>query len=422
MSERQDLAELLSPEFEVTRVLGSGSMGTVYLAREVELRRLVAIKVPHPELAEDEQVRARFKREGLAAARIIHPGAATLYRVGALPDDTPYLVMEFLEGKTMDDVLAVQGSLNTNTALSVLDQVASALAAAHKVGVVHRDIRPGNIMWDASTDRAVVTDFGIAGIMETGAETVTRITRAGQKLGEVGFSSPEQLLGDTVTEAADVYSLGVLAHHLLTGEGPYDVRSTAQLVQAHVNGTPRSLRDRIPSLDPRINDVLTKCLAKVPGQRPSAQRVHEVLREVKEAPAGTSRGQGRHHDHPSALPPALGDFFHEFRRRRVGAVAIGYLAMSFVVIQLMDGLLSVFFEDERQAGAVVVAILAAGFPLALVLSWLYDVTSGGIERTRSEDGEEPTRKGSHLAVRIVAVVLSLLVSGGLAWAVLHIRR
>ncbi|HSG48168.1 MAG TPA: serine/threonine-protein kinase, partial [Longimicrobiales bacterium] len=241
MSVTPGLEEELAPEFQVSRVLGKGSMGTVYLAREVALERLVAVKVPLPELARDDEVRARFIREARAAARISHPGACSVYRAGQLDDGTPYLVMQYLEGRTLADVLAAEGPFSRDTALSILEQVAGALAAAHAQGIIHRDLRPGNVMWNEATGRAILTDFGIAGILETGSQTVSRITRAGQRLGEVGFVSPEQLQGETLTEAADIYSLGVLAHHLLTGEGPFAGSSPAQLLKAHIQDSPRAL-------------------------------------------------------------------------------------------------------------------------------------------------------------------------------------
>ena len=286
------------------RTLGQGAMGTVYLAREVDLRRLVAIKVPLPELAMDEEVRARLEREARASARIIHPGAATLYRTGKLEDATPYLVMEYVEGRTMDDVIAADGPFDLETGLSILEQVAGALAAAHATGVVHRDVRPGNIMWDPTAERAVLTDFGIAGILETGTETVTRITRVGQTLGQVGFTSPEQLLGEEVTEATDIYSLGILAHHLLTGEGPYDTSSKVQMVQAHMKGTATPLeRSGSRNRSPRGFPDRRGAFPRRPTQRPLAERVRSTLAEIRAGPgANQAFGHGLSRTLPSLRP------------------------------------------------------------------------------------------------------------------------
>jgi serine/threonine protein kinase len=415
MSQAPDLPQELAPEFEVIRTLGQGAMGTVYLAREVDLRRLVAIKVPLPELAKDEQVRARLEREARAAARIIHSGAATVYRTGKLEDGTPYLVMEYVVGRTLDDVIAADGPFDLKTGLSILEQVSGALAAAHATGVVHRDLRPGNVMWDSSTQRAVLTDFGIAGILETGSETVTRITRVGQTLGEVGFTSPEQLLGEKVTEPTDLYSLGVMAHHILTGEGPYDIASKIQMVQAHVKGTPRPLRVRIPQIDPRVEALVDGCLAKTPTQRPTAERFRATVADVR-AGADRQPNQRAADASDSPLPPALRDFIREIRRRRVGGVGLGYLFLAGVTVQLVEATVGGLPVDQERTQSIVVALLAAGFPLALVVAWLYDLTAQGIERTREET---PIRsKGAQLALKTTAILLSLAVSVTLAWWIL----
>ncbi len=415
MSQAPDLSKELAPEFEVIRTLGQGGMGTVYLAREVDLRRLVAIKVPLPELAKDEQVRARLEREARASARIIHPGAATLYRTGRLADATPYLVMEYVEGRTMDDVIAADGPFDVETGLSILEQVAGALEAAHATGIVHRDVRPGNVMWDSTSKRAVLTDFGIAGILETGSETVTRITRVGQTLGQVGFTSPEQLLGEEVTEATDIYSLGILAHHLLTGEGPYDIASKVQMVQAHMKGSPRSLNLLIPSIDPRVDSLIAGCLSKSPTQRPLAERVRSTLEGIRAGPSGGAE-QAAQYNSDSPLPVALQEFIREIRRRRVGGVAFGYLTLSFIAIQVWDPILPIIPLEPTQATTLFFVLLAAGFPIALVIAWLYDLKGGGIERTKDE---APTRsKGARLAIQATAIILSLGVFSILAWWIL----
>jgi eukaryotic-like serine/threonine-protein kinase len=174
------LAVAMAPEFDILRPLGEGSMGAAYLARERELRRLVTIKVPRSDIAASDVVRHRFEREARAAARIRHPSAAAVHRIGRLPDGTPFLVLEYLEGRTLEDVLAAEGPLPVPVALTILRQLAEALAAAHAEGVVHRDVRPNNIFWLEDDGRAVLADFGMAGILESGAEVVTRLTRPGE--------------------------------------------------------------------------------------------------------------------------------------------------------------------------------------------------------------------------------------------------
>lgn len=414
--EHEDLAERLGSEFEMIRALGRGSVGTVYLAREVSVRRLVAIKVPHPELASDPEVRARLVREARAAARIVHPGAATLYRTGQLPDGVPYLVMEYVEGRTCDDALAADGPFDLETGLSIVEQVARALAAAHAQGVVHRDVRPENVMWNAKTGRAVLTDFGIAGILETGSEIVTQITRVGQTLGKVEFSSPEQLRSEKVTEATDVYSLGLLAYWLLAGEGPFEGTSNAEKIRAQLEGRPRPLRELVPDVPVPAAEVVEQCLDKVGARRPRAERVARVVTgartgETAAAAAAPAAARGPHAD-AAALPSAIREFIGQVRRRRVGDVAVGYLVVAFLLLGGMEVLLPGLPLPEEATYRVVVAALAAGFPLALVVSWIYDFTTRGIERT---DPDTAVRsRGWHVALQAVAVVLSLALSAGLA--------
>jgi serine/threonine protein kinase len=159
---RADLQAQLAPEFEILRPLGEGSTGSVHLARESALRRLVAIKIPRADVARDTVGRQRFEREARAAARLQHPSACAIHRIGHLPDGTPYLVMEYVKGRTLDDLLAAEGACSEATGTRIIAQVASALAAAHEQGVLHRDVRPNNVIWDAAAGRAVLTDFGLA--------------------------------------------------------------------------------------------------------------------------------------------------------------------------------------------------------------------------------------------------------------------
>ena len=175
--ERQTRLEAeLAPAFQIVRLLGEGSVAHVYLARELDLKRMVAIKVMKAELAGDETARKRFEREARSAAKIHHNNVAAVYRVGTLEDETPFIIMEHIEGRNLADALQAEGVMEIEQACHVLSQVASALAAAHENGIVHRDVKPANVIRERDSDRVVLTDFGIAGILETGADSVTRLT------------------------------------------------------------------------------------------------------------------------------------------------------------------------------------------------------------------------------------------------------
>ena len=167
----------LDSEFDILRLLGEGSVAQVYLARERALQRLVAIKLMKSELAEDETARKRFERESRSAAKIHHHNVATVHRVGSLEDETPFIIMEYIEGRNLADLLQAEGVMTIEQACHTLSQVALALAAAHENGIVHRDVRPDNVVGEEDSDRVVLTDFGISGILETGNETITRLTQ-----------------------------------------------------------------------------------------------------------------------------------------------------------------------------------------------------------------------------------------------------
>src|SRR5262245_5679598 len=203
------LEKALSPSYTLVKRLGSGGMGAVYLARDPVLKRLVAVKVMAPMLAADADARARFEREAQSVASISHPNVVSVYSVGELENGVPYLVMQYIEGETMAERLQKDGPLDARSAKRVLGEVSSALAAAHRKGIIHRDIKPANILWDEDTGRAMVTDFGIAAVLERGDEReAVKITHTGTAIGTPAYMSPEQLLAEPVTEKTDIYSLG----------------------------------------------------------------------------------------------------------------------------------------------------------------------------------------------------------------------
>jgi hypothetical protein len=416
-----DLARSLSPEFEILRPLGEGGTGRVYLAKEVELRRLVAIKVPRPTLAGDAVVRGRFEREARAAARLRHPSAAAVHRIGRLPDGIPYLVLEYLDGRTLNEVLQAEGPLPEPLALELLTQVAGALEEAHAQGVIHRDVRPSNLFWLARSKRAVLTDFGIAGILETGSEVVTRLTRPGEALGSPVYRSPEHLLGEPLTPAADIYGFGLVAYEALTGQRPYLVEQPERheaLAAAHLRQPPRDLRDLLPEASPSLADLLVRCLAKEPRLRPSASG---VLRELSRI-----RSEGEAEERPGTLPsgimggvfegfPAVAEFLAELKRRRVFNVAVAYAAVGFLLLQGAGMVLPVLPLPPWSYEGLV-AVVLAGFPVALVLGWMYDLTFRGIQRA------EPAWLSGPPILRwllpAAGLALSLAVAGLIGWWVL----
>ncbi len=409
-----ELAAALAPEFEILRHLGTGSMGTVYLARESELRRLVAIKVPRDELANDPRIRNRLEREAMAAARVRHDAAAAVHRIGKLPDGRPFLVLEYVDGRKLAALLRAEGAFAEPDALTLLRQVAEALAAAHEAGVVHRDVSPDNVFWQAERRQAVLTDFGIAGILESGSEVITRLTRPGEALGDPAYRSPEQLMGEPVTWAADIYGLALTGYELLAGEGPYPGRTPQEIAAAHVRQPPRDLRDLAPGVDPRLAALLRRCLAKDPDHRPTALAVARELRELESGAGGPPPPPGSVQWAVAGVP-VLSRFLAELRRRRVFNVALAYGVILFVVLQGADLVLPAL-PLPAWSYTVLVAAGLAGFPLAMMLAWTFDLTSSGIRRTAATEFEGPRYLRWILPGAVVAI--SLVLAGAIGWWVL----
>lgn len=270
-------AEALTPEFETVRPVGEGSVARVYLAREPALGRLVALKVLLDRHAADETVRLRFEREARAAARIQHPHVTTVYRIGHTSGGLPFIVLPYVSGGSLEDRLAAAGPLPVDEVRRYVGQVAAGLAAAHRLGIVHRDVRPGNLLLDRDTDRVLLTDFGLAAVLDTGSEPVMRLTRPGERLGDPMYASPEQLRGEPVTDRSDVYSLGIVAFELLTGRIPFDAQTALQITAAHVRQEPRRASELRADVDAELDDLILRCLNKRPEQRPFAADVAETL-------------------------------------------------------------------------------------------------------------------------------------------------
>lgn len=392
----------LKPELEIVRAIGTGASAIVYLARETALQRLVAIKVLRASVAADAILRKRFEREAQSAARISHPHVTAIHRVGHLSDGVPYIVMEYVEGRTLADVIESGVAMEAAQARSVLAAIASALAAAHDRGIIHRDVRPGNVLVDRS-GRAVLGDFGIAAMLESGSTASARLTAVGVRLGDARYMSPEQILGEPVVEQSDVYSFGILAYELLSGAQPYEATGDAQLMAAHLEQEPRKLRELRPDLDPAIASLVDRCLVRDANRRPLARDLAARLSTSKTAAPS----------HSEAGRSAFDQFFDELKRRRVYQVFAAYSALALATL----GLSQAANDAELMSNGsyrTLVAIMLAGFPIVLVLSWIYDVRRGSIERTRSTHQSTNMRALVWGALAFVAIAVGLI-----AWLMLR---
>jgi serine/threonine protein kinase len=244
--------------FRIGRTLGHGGMGIVYLATEVRLERQVALKVIRAELAGDESFRARFRSESRTAASVEHPNVVTVFGAGE-HDGLLYVAMRFVPGRDLGRIVAADGALSPDDAAPLIAQVADGLDAVHAAGLVHRDVKPHNVIVGEEDD-AYLTDFGLAKAMASSSG----LTATGQVIGTVDYMAPEQIEGRRVDARTDVYALGGVLFHAITGRVPFDERESTAKMYAHVNEPPPSTGGRLASV---LDPVIRRAMAKDPADR-----------------------------------------------------------------------------------------------------------------------------------------------------------
>jgi serine/threonine-protein kinase len=244
----------------VDRLIGRGGMGEVYLARHRHLDREVALKVLQPELADNEAFRERFIRESRSAAALHHPNIVTVYDAGEI-DGLLYIAMQYIDGPDLATVLHAEGPLPAFRCMSIVDQLAQALEAAHARGLIHRDVKPGNVLIDE--ERVYLTDFGLT----KPVAVKTAVTKPGQFVGTIDYTAVEQIRGATIDTRADVYSLGCLMYRALTGEPPFARDNDVAVIHGHLYDPIPRITDKRPDLPPAMDDVIDTALAKDPDDR-----------------------------------------------------------------------------------------------------------------------------------------------------------
>jgi Protein kinase domain len=283
--------DLLASKYRVERVLGQGGMGVVVSARHEQLGFRVAVKFMLPMAVQDAGMRDRFLREARAAGRLRGEHVARVMDFGTLDDGAPYIVMEFLEGSDLQDVLAARGPLPVPEAVDYLLQACKAMEEAHEQGIVHRDLKPQNLFLTRRPDGTPlvkVLDFGISKLVEPEAQSMS-MTSSTAIMGSPLYMAPEQLRSSKNVDArADVYSLGVILYQLTSGALPIEASTLAELFEHVFMRTVQPLRERVPTISPEFDAVVMRCLAKEPSAR--FQSVPELASALASVPRGSVHG------------------------------------------------------------------------------------------------------------------------------------
>jgi serine/threonine-protein kinase len=339
-----DLQRALAGRYVLEQRLGRGGMGVVYLARELRLDRRVAIKLLPPERALQPMARERFLREARTAAQLSHPGIVPIFAVHEVSDFV-YFVMAYVDGDTLGRRVRQRGPMPYDAAARLLEEVARALAYAHDRGVVHRDVKPDNILLDLATGRALVSDFGIARV---GSGVTTGPQRV---VGTAEFMSPEQVLGERVDPRSDLYSLGVVGFFALSGELPFVGPDDVTVLARHVHDPPPPLASVAPGVPPRLAETIDRCLAKDPGARfPNGAALAAALAAALDRRAAV----------------AVRAFVTEARQLSTSALLYG--AFAAVALPLLA--VRVLGPDEPQARPAIVAaaVAIAAVPLVVMVA------------------------------------------------------
>ncbi|MGW8267757.1 MAG: serine/threonine-protein kinase, partial [Longimicrobiales bacterium] len=344
----------------VLRPIGRGTMADVFLARDPALKCLVAVKFLSPELYGDDEARERFRREAQSMAQVgQHPNVCEVKWVDVLPNKTPYFVMPFIKGTTLAQRLKAEGRLSPAEVRVVMLEVAAALAAAHRRGIVHRDVRPDNILREEETGKNILSDFGIAGVLETGEEQGPKLTRTGEFLGNPAYISPEQMDGKPLTERSDIYSLGIMGHELLTGHTPPPEEPRIGKAGRRAVSALEEYAEGWAPVDRRLVELIIHCLAKHPGHRPTAA---DIVRKLKqdEQEAAIRKPDATEEIKPLKL----------LLQRRIPQILGGYIAAAWLTLEFTG-----YLVDQTPlpplAETLTLVSLPFGFLVVTILAWFH---------------------------------------------------
>ena len=399
------IGRVLSGRYEIQAVVGTGGMAVVYRAWDKVKKRTVAIKVLRPEYEQDEEFVRRFSREAEAAAKMSHENIVNLLDVGK-DNDMRYIVMEYVPGKTLKDLIREQGRIAPETAVRMVIRILAAVDHAHKNGIVHRDIKPQNILVDAK-GKVKVADFGIARLKT--AQTTRVDDKQNSALGSVHYFSPEQASGEVADEKSDLYSVGVVLYEMLTGQVPFDGDTAVSVALKHVSEEPRSMRELNPAVSRALDEVVMRALAKDSARRyQTAAEFAGDLRKAVVRPRGgfVAYPMTREEQERQREEKRRKDARRKRRLRRasffaaigVGVAVIGVLIWYFAAVYNMESVPLTIGSEEAAATTV---IAQRGFVPEVEYAYSEEYPQGLVMEQSVEAGEK-RRRGTQIAITVSA--------------------
>lgn len=337
--------------YKIIGKLGAGGMATVYKAHELSLNRMVALKILSPRLSDDADFIKRFHREAQSAAQLNHPNIVQIYAIGE-EEGFHYFAMEYLKGKTLSNIKKEEGSLPADRSIAIIKQVTAALGEAHKAGLVHRDIKPCNIMLD-DAGNAKVTDFGIAYV----ADAKTKLTQDGSIIGTPEYLSPEQCEGKTVDGRSDIYSLGVTLYELLTGKTPYEADTPVSMLMKIVKGNFPPIGQVNPAVPEPVQKIVEKMMQTDPQNRyANTDELLKELQEVEKVPTipevSAAPGSAIKQPEPAAVPAVTHSIEPHFQEKKKSGVWSA-VTVAVIIAVLMGGAFAakVLYFDKKAGPA-----------------------------------------------------------------------
>ena len=399
------IGRVLSGRYEIQAVVGTGGMAVVYRAWDKIEKRTVAIKVLRPEYEQDAEFVRRFSREAEAAAKMSHENIVNLLDVGK-DNDMRYIVMEYVPGKTLKDLIRERGRIAPDTAVRMVIRILAAVDHAHKNGIVHRDIKPQNILVDAK-GKVKVADFGIARLKT--AQTTRVDDKQNSALGSVHYFSPEQASGEVADEKSDLYSVGVVLYEMLTGQVPFDGDTAVSVALKHVSEEPRSMRELNPAISRALDEVVMRALAKDGARRyQTAAEFAGDLRKAVVHPRGgfvaypvsreeqeRQREEKRRQDARRKRRLRRASFFAAIA---VGMAIVGTLVWYFAAVYNMESVPLTIGSEEAAATGV---ISQRGFVPVVEYAYSEEYPQG-LVLEQSVNAGEKRRRGTEISITVSA--------------------